>query len=340
MGKLNVKVLFLTLMLLCLYATNVFAGETLLQVKKQGYVNCGVSTGILGFSLQVKNKKWTGFDVSLCRAVAVAVFNDVNKVRFTPLNTKERFTSLHDNKVDLLIRNSTLTARREVLYNLQAVAISFFDKQSFLLYKSSGIVSNLQLNGETICIQSATTSKENLDNFFKKNHMKYKALLFDNTKAMIQAFAKKRCEVLTSDTSQLYAIKHALQTADNLSILQGDIASDPFAIYVRNKDTQWANIVRWTFYLLLNAEAKQVTSDNIDTIKKSKTGEGKLFLMQTQTLAKHLDLDPDWAYNVIKKVGNYSQIFERTLGKYSVLKLDRGANALVQKGGLMYPLPF
>jgi general L-amino acid transport system substrate-binding protein len=321
-----------------LAAAGVDAG-TLEQVKKQGFIRCGVSTGLAGFSSPDTQGNWTGLDVDLCRALASAVFADAKKVRYVPLNAQQRFTALQSGEVDILSRNTTRNLGRDTSLGLNFAPVFYYDGQGFMVRKKDGIKSASELEGASVCTQQGTTNELNMADFFRKNKMKFKPVVFEANEEVNQAFFKGRCDVLTSDRSGLASERAKMKNPDEYVILPETISKEPLAPAVRHGDDPWFDIVTWTVYALLEAEELQITSKNIDTFAKSEDPRIQRLLGATPGNGVALGLDEKWAYQAIKQVGNYAEIFERHVGKQSPLKLERGLNALWTQGGLQYAPP-
>ncbi|HLN24639.1 MAG TPA: amino acid ABC transporter substrate-binding protein [Patescibacteria group bacterium] len=317
-----------------------FAGQTFDTVKSHGYVNCGAHTGLGGFGAPDQKGNWAGLDVDVCRAVAASMFGDASKVRFVPLSAQQRLPALQSGEVDLLSRNTTWTLTREAANGLLFTSVDFYDGQGFLVSKKLGVKSAKELNGATVCVQTGTTTELNLADFARANKLDLKPVTIESFEEAASAFISGRCDAMTSDTSQLAAIR-ANQTPnpDDYDILPELISKEPLSTAVRQGDDQWFDLVKWTFYAMLEAEERGVTSQNVDAMLKSPDPNIQRLLGVVPGMGKSLGVDDKWAYNIIKQVGNYGESFERNVGKGSKLKLDRGLNALWTKGGLMYGMP-
>ncbi len=324
-------------------ASNSAGATTLADVKTKGFLQCGVNSGLAGFSAPDDKGEWTGLDVDFCRAVAAAVFGDGTKVKFTPLSAKERFTALQSGEVDLLARNTTYTINRDTALGLNFAAINYFDGQGFMINskKITGVNSTLQLSGASICVQSGTTTELNLADYFKANKMEYSPVLFEKNEEVNAAYDSGRCDVLTTDQSGLYATRLSLAAPDDHVVLPEIISKEPLGPAVRQGDDQWGDIVKWTHYAMLTAEELGVTQANLEEMKASTNPEIARFLgTEVDTkIGTDLGLTNDWAYNIVKAVGNYGESFERNVGAGSPLKIARGINALWSKGGLQYAPP-
>ena len=312
------------------------SADTLDSVKSKGHVQCGVSVGLPGFSNANAAGEWQGLDVDVCRAVAAAVLGDAGKVKYTPLTAKERFTALQSGEIDMLSRNTTWTLTRDASLGLNFAGVNYYDGQGFMVTKSLGVKSALELDGAAVCIQAGTTTELNLADYFRENGMKYKSVTYDTSDATIKGFEAGRCDMLTSDQSQLYALRIKLKDPSSAMVLPEVISKEPLGPVVRQGDDKWFNIVKWSLMAMVNAEEMGVTSSNADSMKNSKNpAVGRLMGGQGEKLG----LDDDWAFNIIKQVGNYGESFERNVGQGSPLKISRGLNALWTKGGLQYAPP-
>jgi general L-amino acid transport system substrate-binding protein len=316
------------------------AGATLDAVKAKGFVQCGVSTGLAGFSAADENGNWTGIDVDVCRAVAAAVFGDANKVKFTPLTAKERFTALQSGEIDMLSRNTTWTLTRDTNLGLNFAGVNYYDGQGFLVSKKLGVKSAKELDGAAVCIQAGTTTELNLADYFRANGMSYTPITYDKSDESVKGFENGRCDVLTSDQSQLYALRIKLSKPDDAIVLPEVISKEPLGPVVRNGDEDWLKIVRWSVFAMVNAEEMGVNSKNVEEIRKDTKDPGKQRLLGLTGIGgQGLKLSDEWAYNIIKEVGNYGEIFDRNVGKDSPLGIARGLNALWSKGGIQYAPP-
>ncbi len=316
---------------------------TLDDVKTKGFVQCGVNVGLAGFSAPDDKGEWTGLDVDFCRAVAAAVFGDGTKVKFTPLSAKERFTALQSGEVDLLARNTTWTINRDTALGLNFAGVNYYDGQGFMINskKISGVNSALQLSGASVCVQAGTTTELNLADYFKANKMEYSPVVFEKNEEVNAAYDSGRCDVLTTDQSGLYATRLALAAPDDHVVLPEIISKEPLGPAVRQGDDQWFDVVKWTFNAMLNAEEFGITQANLEEMSASTNPDILRFLgKEADTkIGTDLGLGNDWAYNIVKAVGNYGESFDRNVGAGSPLKIARGVNALWSKGGLQYAPP-
>ncbi len=313
---------------------------TLDEVKARGYIIAGVNGSVFGFSMPDDKGEWKGLDVETARAMAAAVFGDAGKVKFTALTAVQRLPALQSKEIDVLVRNTTQTLTRETTNGLNFVHVNFYDGQGFLVPKKLGVKSAKELDGATVCVLPGTTTEMNAADFFRKNNMTWKPVVIEQTAELSKAFFSGRCDSLTSDASQLAAHRSVAPNPDDYMLLPEIISKEPLAPVVRHGDDQWYDIVNWTVMALIQAEEFGITSKNVDKMLKSNDPQIKRFLGATPGMGKALGLDEKWAYNIIKLVGNYAEIFERNVGPDTALKLDRGLNALWTDGGLMYPAPF
>jgi general L-amino acid transport system substrate-binding protein len=315
------------------------AGPTLDKVKQNG-VTCGVSTGVAGFSIADSQGKFTGIDVDVCRAIAAAITGDANKVRYVPLTAQQRFTAIQSGEVDLLSRNTTYTLQRDTQLGLNFMPVVFYDGQGFMVPAKLGVKSAQELEGATICVQPGTTTELNLADYFRSIKKQFKPVVIEKLDEVEAAYFSGRCDAYTTDKSGLASTRltKAQNPADHV-ILPETISKEPLAPAVRHGDEEWADIVRWTIFALLEAEERGITSKNLDEMAKSDDPNVKRLIGATPGMGKSLNLDEKWAYNAIKQVGNYGEIWDRNLGKDSPLKLERGINDLWTKGGLMYAPP-
>lgn len=316
------------------------AGETMDAIKARGEIRCGVSDGLPGFSYTDEKGVVRGIDADFCRALAAAVFGDANKVKFTPLTAKERFTALQSGEIDVLSRNTTWTMSRDTGVGMVfPAAVVYYDGQGFLVNKKLGVKSAKELDGATVCIQAGTTTELNLADYFRTHKMKYTPITYDKSDESAKGLEAGRCDVLTSDQSQLYAQRIKMANPDQYVVLPEVISKEPLGPVVRPGDHEWFSTVRWTHYAMLIAEEFGVTSKNVDEMKKSNNTEIRRLLGVDADFGKAIGLPQDWAYQVIKQVGNYGESFERNVGKGSPLKIERGLNALWTQGGLQYAPP-
>lgn len=317
------------------------AGSALFnKIKTRGKLICGVSGNLPGFSFVDKSGKYSGLDVDVCRAVAVAVFDNPDAVEFRNLNAKERFTAVQAGEVDLLSRNTTVTLSRQTSNGMDFAPITFYDGQGIMVKKASGIKSLKDFQGKSVCVQTGTTTEQNLSDTMRKNNVKYTPIVFEEVNPTFEAYAQGRCQGVTSDRSQLVSRRSVLPDANNHILLTETMSKEPFAPAVAKGNPQWADIVRWTVYALMEAEEQGIDSKNVDQKLTSTDPVTKRFLGTEGELGKSLGLTNDFAVHVIKKVGNYGEIYNRNLGPDTPFKLERAQNNLWNKGGLMYSPPF
>jgi general L-amino acid transport system substrate-binding protein len=320
-------------------ATGASAQATLQSVKQKGFLTCGSNTGLAGFGVPDAQGNWTGLDVDLCRAIAAAVFNDATKVRFIPLSAKDRFTALQSGEVDVLVRNTTWTMSRDTQLGLDFTGVNYYDGQGFLVRKKLGVASAKELNGASVCTQQGTTTELNLADFFRANNLKYEVVAFATAAETFDAYNSGRCDAFTTDASGLYSERLKAANPDEHIVLPEIISKEPLGPSVRHGDNQWGDIVRWTHYAMINAEELGVTKANVDQMTKNNNPEIKRMLGSEGKFGEAIGLTNDWAFRIIKHVGNYGEIFEKNVGEDSPLKIQRGQNALWTKGGLQYAPP-
>jgi general L-amino acid transport system substrate-binding protein len=323
-----------------LSAAGAQAGPTLDKVKAAGGFSCGVPTGVPGFAQPDNQGKYAGFDVEICRAISAALFGDPEKVKYVPLTAQQRFTALQSGEVDILSNNTTWTLTRDTDLGLNFGPVVFYDGQGFMVPKKLNVKGAKELNGATICVQPGTTTELNLADYFRANKMEYKPVVIEKIDEIYAAFFAGRCDVMTGDASALAAQRIGrASNPDDYMILPERISKEPLAPVVRHGDDQWDDIVHWVIYAMIQAEESGITKANVDDMLKSDDPAIKRMLGVTPGMGKALGLDEKWAYNAVKMVGNYGEIFDRHLGAGSPLKLERGLNALWTKGGLQYAMP-
>jgi general L-amino acid transport system substrate-binding protein len=317
--------------------------STLDDVKKKGFVQCGVNTGLAGFAAPDSKGNWVGFDIDICRAVAAANIGDGDKVKYTPTTAKERFTALQSGEIDLLSRNTTWTETRDTELGFNFAGVNYYDGQGFMINakKLSGVTSALQLSGASVCVQTGTTTELNLADYFKANHMEYHPVVFEKLDETLAAYDSGRCDVYTTDQSGLYASRLTLKNPDDHAILPEIISKEPLGPAVRQGDDQWFDIVKWSLNAMIIAEEDGITQANVEEMKNSDKPEIRRVLGQEKgsKYGADLGLSEDWVVNIVKAVGNYGESFERNLGQGSPLKIKRGLNQLWNKGGILYAPP-
>ena len=322
-----------------LSTTSVLAATTLESVKAKGHLQCGVTSGLPGFSQPDEKGSWTGIDVDTCRAVAAAVFGDAKAVEFTPLTAKERFTALQSGEIDVLSRNTTWTLTRDVSLGLNFAGVNYYDGQGFLVNNDIGVDDAEQLDGATVCIQSGTTSELNLADYFRAKGMEFKPIVFDTSEQTVQGFAAGRCDVLTSDRSQLAALRSKLADPSTAKILPNTISKEPLGPVVRQGDDQWFNIVKWVLFAQINAEELGITMANVGEMLKSDNPNVQRLLGTDGDMGAKLGLPDDFGQAIVKQVGNYGEMYDRNVGPDTALGLERGINALWTNGGILYAPP-
>jgi general L-amino acid transport system substrate-binding protein len=313
--------------------------RTLKRTVRRGELLCGVNAGLPGFSIPDDKGNWTGFDVDFCRAVAAAIFDDPNKAKFVPLDANERFKELQSRKVDILSRNSTWSMSREENYDLYFPAVAYYDGQGFMLPRSRNIDTALDLNNSKVCVQASTTTELNLADYFRANNIKYEEVKFPRLDEVVKAYEAGKCDTFTADVSQLYALRLNLAKPDDHVILPDVISKEPLAPVVRQRDDDWMMIVKWTLYAMINAEELGVTSQNIDEALKSKKPDVMRLVGTEGSYGEDLGLTRDWAVRIIRRVGNYGEVYERNVGSGSKLHIPRGLNQLWSAGGIQYAPP-
>ena len=327
-----------------LISGSAFAGKDLDAIKQRGALNCGVGAGgTAGFMLVDSQGKWTGLDVDVCRAVSAAIFGDAEKVKYVPLTSQQRFTALQSGEVDILSNNTTATLTRDTALGLDFTAVTYYDGQGFLVNKKLGVKSAKELNGATVCVAPGTTTELNLADYFRANKMTFKPVVIEKVEEVRAAFFSGRCDVYTNDSSSLYATRAANvpppATAADFIVLPEIISKEPLAPAVRHGDNQFADIVRWAQYAMIEAEEYGISQATLEEMMKSENPSIKRLLGVTPGMGKALGVDEKWVYNIIKQVGNYGESFERNVGSGSMLKIDRGLNKLWTQGGLQYAPP-
>jgi general L-amino acid transport system substrate-binding protein len=336
LNRLTVLVMILSL----LAAGVAFAGKDLDAVKKKGFIQAGVNGGVFGFGMPDSKGVWKGLDVDTARAIAAAIFGNASKVKFTPLTAQQRFTALQSGEIDVLTRNATRTLSRDTQLGLNFVTVNYYDGQGFMVPNKLGVKSAKDLDGATVCVLPGTTTEQNAADFFRSNNMKWNPVVIESTSELAKTFFAGRCDVLTSDASQLAGTRAVAPNPEDYSVLPEIISKEPLAPAVRHGDDQFRDIVDFAVLARINAEEMGITSKNVDEKMKSKDPMVQRFLGVIEGNGKSLGLDEKWAYNIIKQVGNYGEVFERNVGVNTTLGIERGLNALWTNGGLMYSPPF
>ena len=322
------------------FGPQVAKAGTLDDVKSRGVLRCVVSTGVPGFAYPDASGAWKGFDIDFCRATAAAVLGDASKIKAVTSTGKTRFTKLNAGEGDVLWRNTTITFSRDVGVKLRFHGVNYYDGQGFLVKKALGVKSAKELNGASVCIQTGTTTELNLADYFHANGMKYEAVTIETNDEARQNYTSGRCDVYTTDASGLAATRSTFSDPQNHIVLPEIISKEPLGPATRQGDDQWSDIVTWVLNATITAEEKGITQANVDKMKSSKDPEVLRLLGVEGSQGKELGLSNDWAYNIIKSVGNYGEIFERNIGAKTPIGLQRGLNALWTKGGLQYSPPF
>ena len=325
------------LVLALLVSQPVLAQSTLEAVRSRGFVQCGVNTGLAGFSQADSKGVWRGIDVDVCRAVAAAVFGDARKVRYTPLTAQQRFTALQSGEVDILARNTTWTITRDTSLGLNFVGVNYYDGQGFMVPKKLNVTSAKQLDGATVCVQPGTTTELSLADYFRANRMKFKPVVIEKLEEVMSAYLAGRCDAFTTDHSGLVALRASRvpNPAEHV-ILPEVISKEPLGPAVRHGDDRWFDIVKWSLYAMIEAEELGLSSQNIDAQAKSADPSIQRFVGASGDIGGMLSLDNKWAYNIVKQVGNYGESFDANL---KPLGFERGLNRLWRDGGLLYAPP-
>ncbi|MEH0075155.1 amino acid ABC transporter substrate-binding protein [Pannonibacter sp. Pt2] len=319
-------------------ATSASAG-TLDDVKAKGFIQCGVSQGLPGFSNPDAQGNWSGLDVDVCRAVSAAIFGDANKVKYSPLSAKERFTALQSGEIDVLSRNTTWTSSRDTSLGLNFTGVTYYDGQGFMVRKSLGVTSALELSGASVCTQTGTTTELNIADYFRSNNMPYEVVAFEKADEVVKAYDAGRCDVFSTDASGLYAERLKLANPADHVVLPEIISKEPLGPVVRHGDDQWFDLVKWSLFAMINAEELGITSANVEEMKSSENPEIKRLLGAEGDFGQQLGVGNDWVVNIVKGVGNYGESFDRNVGPDTPLGIARGLNALWTKGGLQYAPP-
>src|SRR6266702_1940839 len=320
-------------------AASAATAQTLNTVKTRGVLNCGSNPGLAGFGLPDAQGNWAGLDVEFCRALAAAIFDDPKKVKFVPLTAKDRFTALQSGEVDVLARNTTWTSSRDTSLGLNFTGVNYYDGQGFMVRKDLKVNSALELSEAAVCVGQGTTTELNLADYFRANKMKLKTVTFMTNDETVKAYEAGRCDAFTTDASGLYAERMRFANPNDHVVLPEIISKEPLGPSVRHGDDQWFDIVKWVHYAMVSAEELGVTSKTVDEALKSDNPDVKRLVGTEGNYGEQLGLTKDWAYRIIKHVGNYGEVFERNIGQASPLQIARGQNALWTKGGLQYAPP-
>jgi len=336
------KTVFLGALTVAALTAGVASAATLDDVKARGSLNCGVTTGLVGFAAPDANGVWEGFDVGICRAVAAAVFGDPTAVEFVPTTGKTRFTALASGEIDLLARNTTWTMSRDVDLAFEFVGVNYYDGQGFMVPKDLGVSSAKDLDGATVCIQTGTTTELNLADFFRTNGISYEPVPIETNAEAQQQYLAGACDVYTTDASGLAATRATFEAPGDHVLLPEIISKEPLGPLVRHGDNEWGDIARWTLNALVTAEELGITSANIAELSAAPTNNPEVnrILGTEGNLGEQLGLSADWAKNAIAAGGNYGELFEQNIGESTPIGLARGLNAMWTEGGLIYSPPF
>ncbi|MBO6755396.1 MAG: amino acid ABC transporter substrate-binding protein [Roseibium sp.] len=315
------------------------SATTLDDVKAKGFIQCGVSQGLPGFSNPDAQGNWTGIDVDFCRAMAAAIFDDTTAVKFTPLSAKERFTALQSGEIDVLSRNTTWTMTRDTSLGLNFAGVNYYDGQGFMVRKDLGVTSALELSGASVCTNTGTTTELNVADYFRANNMPYEIVAFEKADEVVAAYDAGRCDVYTTDASGLYAQRLKLTNPGDHIVLPEIISKEPLGPVVRQGDDQWFNVARWTLNAMINAEELGVSSENVDSMMSTDNPGIKRLLGVEGSFGENIGLTNDWAARIIKHVGNYAESFNANVGPDTPLGISRGVNALWSDGGVLYAAP-
>lgn len=312
---------------------------TLDTVKSKGKFNCGVSNGMVGFSTPDAKNVWGGLDVDFCRAVSAAIFNDADKIKFIPLSAKERFVALQSGEIDVLSRIATKTMGRDAGLGVNFIGTMYYDGQGFMVRKDLGVKDAKELDGAAVCTNTGTTTEMNATDFFKSNNINFKPVVFEKKDEVFSAYDAGRCDVVTTDVSGLESYRVKLKNPADHVVLPNIISKEPLTPAVRHGDDQWFDLVAWTRNCMLNAEELGVNSGNVEAMKKSNNPSIQRLLGVEGDFGKQIGLEPQWCANVIAKVGNYGEVYDRNLGPKAAISIDRGLNNLWNNGGIMYAAP-
>ena len=324
--------------LLSFYTFSSSGAAVLDAVKQRKMLVCGVDPGLAGFATVDSQKQWSGFDVDYCRAIAAAVLGDPKLVTFEPLTARERFRALQQGSVDVLIRNTAWTMARDTTFGVSFVGVNFYNGQGFMVPKSLGVDSALQLSGAKVCLEPGSATEVAVAAYFNAHSMSYVTVPV-TAESQPAAYKTSQCNVATGDVAGLHAMRLALADPDGSIVLPEVLSKEPYGPAVLESDFRWASIVRWVHFALIDAEELGVTQANVEGMKSSDNGDIRQLLGADGALGKGIGLDASWAANAIKAVGNYGEIYERNLGLGSPLQMPRGRNALWTNGGLQFAPP-
>jgi general L-amino acid transport system substrate-binding protein len=321
------------------FGTQAAFSQTLKAVTDRGQLICGANGTLAGFGMPDPQGNWTGFDVDFCRAIAAVIFNDPTKVKYVPLTAADRFTALQSGEIDVLSRNTTWTMSRDTSLGVDFASVNYYDGQGFMVHKALKVNSALELDNAAVCVQQGTTTELNLADYFRSNHMTLKTVTFATADEAVKAYDTGRCDSYTTDSSGLYGERLRLTDPNANIVLPEIISKEPLSPAVRQGDDAWEDLVRWTHYAMVNAEELGVNQSNVDDMLKSDAPDIRRLLGVEGQFGQTMGVTNDWAYRIIKAVGNYGESFERNVGQGSPLKIARGLNALWTKGGLQYGIP-
>jgi general L-amino acid transport system substrate-binding protein len=314
--------------------------DTISEIKGRGYLKCGVSQGLPGFSTADRDGRWFGIDVDLCRAIAAAILGDASKVKFTPLSAKERFTALQSGEIDVLSRNTSWTLQRDAALGLDFAGVIYYDGQGFMVHRKLNVSSAEQLANASICVQIGTTTELNVSDYFRARKLKYKLVTFEKNDEVVAAYGAGRCDAISSDQSGLYAERTKLRVPNDHVILPERISKEPLGPAVRHGDNRFGDVVRWVLYTLFEGEELGLGQTTVAGLMSSPRPDIRRMLGLEGELGKNLGLDNEFSKRILMQVGNYADVFERNLGMGSPLRIERGINALWTQGGLHYSMPF
>ena len=327
------------MLLMCFLAATCQAGKVE-EIKARGYLKCGVSTGLAGFSYVDESGKWAGFDVDFCRATAAAVLGDADKVEYTPLTAKNRFSALQSGEIDVLIRTTTWNFTRDAGLGLNFSVVNFYDGQAFMVPKSLKVEHVYDLDGASICMQQGTTTEINAQQYFAKRGLEFKPVYFDRYDQMLLSYQSGRCDAVTGDASAMAALRSVAQSPEDQIILPERISKEPLSVMVKDDDANWLTLTRWVVWATLAAEELEISQKNLDEKMLDPDQHVADFLQVDADAAAALGVSRHFTEAIVREVGNYGEIFARHLGKETPFGLERGQNALWRNGGLMYPAPF
>ena len=316
------------------------AGPTLDAIRSRGQLVCGIHTGVAGFALPDSRGVWQGMDVDLCRGLAAAIFNDASKVRFIGLSSSTRFTALGSGEIDVLFRTSTQTMLRDTTLGLRHVVTYFYDGHGFMVRANLGVQRVAELNGATICLIQGTTNEQVTADYFRSINVPFRPVVFERTDQAAEALSSGRCDAFGTDASQLAGVRSAMPRPGDWTILSERFSKEPYGAYLRRGDEDWFDLVRWYTYAIIEAEEQGVTRANAEEQRRTSVNPNtRRLLGVTPELGQSIKLDPAWAYNAVRAIGNYGELYDRHFGPETAVNLPRGPNQLWTQGGLIYALP-